>query len=67
VRPVLRACLARRPEDRVASAEALRRMLSPLRRARPEGGPSELARWVREGRGQGHTGGSSSGTVLEET
>ncbi|WNG13427.1 serine/threonine-protein kinase [Cystobacter fuscus] len=67
VRPVLRACLARGPEDRVASAEALRRMLSPLRRARPEGGPSELARWVREGLGQGPSGGAPGETVLEET
>ena len=66
LRPVLRACLARKPEDRVASAEALRRMLSAPRRARSEAGPAELARWVRAGLGQGRPSGSSEGTVLEE-
>ncbi|MFL5356852.1 serine/threonine-protein kinase [Archangium sp.] len=67
VRPVLRACLARRPGDRPGSAGELRRMLSPLRRARPEAGPPELARWVREGlrASQGHA--PAAGTVLEET
>jgi serine/threonine-protein kinase len=64
---VLRACLARRPEDRPGSAEVLRQLLSPLRRARAEAGPPELARWVREGLGQGGAGGSTSGTVLEDT
>jgi serine/threonine-protein kinase len=49
VQPLLRACLARNPEERLGSAEAFRRLLSPLRRARPEAGPSELARWLRQG------------------
>ena len=47
VRPLLRACLTRKPEERVGSAEAFRTLLAPLRRARPEAGPSELARWLR--------------------
>ncbi|MDY7229278.1 serine/threonine-protein kinase [Hyalangium rubrum] len=66
LRPLLRACLARRPEERVASAEAFRALLSPLRRARPEAGPFELARWV-----QGSAGGPAGArrpteTVLED-
>lgn len=47
LRPLLRACLARKPEERVGSAEAFRALLVPLRRARPEAGPSELARWIQ--------------------
>ena len=47
LRPLLRACLARKPEERVGSAEAFRALLTPLRRARPEAGPSELAQWFR--------------------
>jgi serine/threonine-protein kinase len=66
LRPLLRACLARRPEERVASAEALHRMLSPLRRARPEAGPLELARWVGDGLRAAQRHGPPAETVLEE-
>ncbi|WP_224365959.1 serine/threonine-protein kinase [Hyalangium versicolor] len=47
LRPLLRACLTRKPEERVGSAEAFRTLLAPLRRARPDAGPSELARWIQ--------------------
>lgn len=66
LRPVLHACLARRPEDRVASAEALHRLLTPPRRARPDAGPLELARWVRGGLGEPRAGTPNQETVLEE-
>ncbi len=67
VRPLLRACLARRPEERVDSAEALRRMLAPLRRRRAEAGPTELARWVRERLDAAQGGSQGMETVAEET
>jgi serine/threonine-protein kinase len=67
LRPVLRACLARRPEDRPVSAEALRQWLSPLRRTLPEAGPPELARWVREGLRAAQAPGPVAETVLEDT
>jgi serine/threonine-protein kinase len=66
VRPVLRACLAKKPEDRPGSAEALHRLLSPPRRARPEAGPLELARWVGEGLRAVQARGPLVETVLEE-
>ncbi|NVJ21604.1 protein kinase [Myxococcus sp. AM011] len=65
LRPVLHACLSRRPEDRVASAEALHRMLTPPRRARPDAGPLELARWVRTAMGEPRAGLPNQETVLE--
>lgn len=67
LRPVLRACLARRPEDRPSSAEALRQWLSPLRRTLPEAGPPELARWVRESLRAAQALGPVAETVLEDT
>jgi serine/threonine-protein kinase len=66
LRPLLRACLARRPEDRVPSAEEFRERLAPLRRARPEAGPAELARWVREGLGETRRSAGSLETVAED-
>ncbi|WNG39534.1 serine/threonine protein kinase [Archangium violaceum] len=67
LRPLLRTCLARRPEDRPGSAEALCRMLSPLRRARPDAGPAELARWARDALGATREGARAEATVLEDT
>ncbi|WP_257463475.1 serine/threonine-protein kinase [Archangium lipolyticum] len=67
LRPALRACLARGPEDRPGSAEDVRRMLSPARRARPEAGPPELARWVRESLGAAREGSRVEETVLEDS
>jgi serine/threonine protein kinase len=66
VRPVLRACLARKPEERVGSAEAFRALLGPLRRARPEAGPFELARWVRGSESTPARAQRPAETVLEE-
>jgi serine/threonine-protein kinase len=67
LRPVLRACLAKKPEDRPGSAEALHRLLSSAHRTRADTGPLVLARWVREKLGQGGAGGSTGETVLEDT
>lgn len=60
LRPLLRSCLARRPEDRVASAEGLRQRLAPLRRARPEAGPAEPLPVGARGPGR-HASGEPSG------
>jgi serine/threonine-protein kinase len=65
VRPLLRACLARRPEER-PPAEELRQKLSAVRRVRPEAGPSELARWVRAGGGAGKGSAQAAETVAED-
>jgi serine/threonine-protein kinase len=66
LRPVLRACLAKKPEERPGSAEALHRLLSPPRRVLPEAGPLELARWVGEGLRATQARGSLTETVLED-
>jgi serine/threonine protein kinase len=66
LRPLLRACLARKPEERVGSAEAFRALLAPLRRARPEAGPPELARWVRQVQAGAPEPQRPQETVLEE-
>ena len=66
VRPLLRACLARKPEERVGTAEAFRALLGPLRRARPEAGPFELARWVRGSESSTAQAHRPAETVLEE-
>jgi serine/threonine-protein kinase len=66
VRPLLRACLTRKPEERVGSAEAFRALLGLLRRARPEAGPFELARWVRGSAAQPTQARRPAETVLEE-
>jgi serine/threonine-protein kinase len=65
VRPLLSACLARRPEER-PPAEALRKRLSSLRRVCPEAGPSELARWVQAGGGAGKGSAQAAETVAED-
>jgi len=67
LRPLLRACLAKRPEERPGSAEALHRLLFSARRTRTDTGPLELARWVRERMGQGGAEHSTGETVLEDT
>jgi serine/threonine-protein kinase len=66
VRPLVRACLARKPEERVGSAEAFRVLLAPLRRTRPEAGPFELARWVRSREAVPAGASRPAETVLEE-
>jgi serine/threonine-protein kinase len=66
LRALLRACLARKPQERVSTAEAFRALLGPLRRARPEAGPFELARWVRSSESSPAQAPRPAETVQEE-